>query len=75
MSKNERTTVTPVYLTSIERDLVMGALDCMSGTLRGSSVDNGAATRFAKSYTAKRLEQVRMLFKDKPTTPASKEVA
>lgn len=73
MSKNERTTVTAVYLTAIERDLIMGALECMTSTLRGTSNDTGAAARFAKSYTAKRLEQVRWLFKDKAPTSTTKD--
>lgn len=66
MSKPGRTNLQAVYLTSIERDLVMNALDVLCGTLTNSTHETvGKATQFAKSYTAKRLAEVRLLFADK----------
>lgn len=54
-----------VYITEIERDLVIGALQAVTETLRGTA-DTGRATLFAKSYTAKRLNEAIALFQEKP---------
>ena len=61
-----RSRLRAVYLTDIERDLVVGALQAVTQTLQGT-VDSGRAALFAKSYTAKRLNEAIVLFQDKVT--------
>ncbi len=68
----KRTRLSPVYLTSTERDLVRQALEQLgshlaphnSETIRPSSI-------WAKSYTRQRIEDVGKLFAEKVATGAS----
>lgn len=63
----KRTKLSPVYMTAAERDMVASALEELSQQLVGTSYCS--ADKWAKSYTRRRITEVRALFLDKePTT-------
>lgn len=63
----KRTKLSPVYMTAAERDMVASALAELHSQLQGSSFSD--ADKWAKSYTRRRITEVRALFLDKePTT-------
>jgi hypothetical protein len=65
MSTHQRNKVKAVYLTDAERDLVVMAMSELRRVLSGASESKYWTTVFARSYTARRIEAVVELFKDK----------
>lgn len=69
----KRVLLAPVYLTTGERDLVRQAVNVLAESL-APPTDNTEttklATKWAKSYTRKRLLEVCALFEDKPEAAA-----
>lgn len=59
------TTRRQVWLTDIERDLVRGALEVLRAGIAppGHGLDT-KATMFARSFTVRRIDEVRKLFLD-----------
>lgn len=54
-----------VYLTVLERDLVVSALDCLHEHLRTSGTGDGdQCVKFSKSFTRQRLLDAKRLFTD-----------
>jgi hypothetical protein len=57
-----------VYLTSAERDLVCQAFDVLNGMLEPiyeHHLNHSRPTKFARSFTHKRIAATRALFEDK----------
>jgi hypothetical protein len=70
MSETKRTRLTAVYLTSSERDLVVSALDELNSFMGVRHHDrDGFAEIWAKSFTSRRIRDLRSLFLDKKATP------
>lgn len=70
-STPERAQLSTIRLLPIERDMVRQALDCLMGELAPAKYDTDFAVLFSKSFTLRRLTEVRALFEDKPQGSAS----
>lgn len=72
MSKpTKRTRLRAVYLTDVERDLVQQALRVMKASIIGEETTSYRAVKFARSFTATRLEDCAALFDDAATKVAN----